>query len=392
MSFIYTTALDKIRKMTKRIKVIPGGSSAGKTYGILPILADKCMREKNLSVSVVSESMPHLRRGAARDFIKIMKSTNRYVDEHWNKTNSIYTFSNGSYIEFFSVEDDSKLRGARRNILYVNECNNIKHEAYTQLAMRTDRDIYLDYNPSNKFWIDEVLKSDDSEKLILTYLDNEALPESVINFLESKRDLAQTSEYWENWWNVYGLGLQGSLEGVIFNNWKEIDRVPLEATLIAYGMDFGYTNDPTTLIGVYKYNDSLVLDEVIYQTGLTNNDISRRLKQEGLTRSEEIYADSAEPKSIREIKNYGFRVLPTTKGKDSIVYGIQLLQEKDLLVTRRSLHIKEELERYMWRTDRDGNTLNIPIDNYNHTLDAIRYVAMVKLGNKYTGRPAVRIG
>jgi len=388
--FIYTTALDKIRKMTKRIKVIPGGSSAGKTYSILPILADMAIRTPNLSISVVSESMPHLRRGALRDFQNIMKATNRWVDSHFNKTNSVYTFSNGSYMEFFSVEDSAKLRGARRNILYVNECNNISGEAYTQLAMRTDQDIYLDYNPSNRFWIEDVLKSDEAEKLILTYKDNEALSQSVIDFLEEKRVLAQTSEYWKNWCRVYLDGQQGKLEGVVFDNWRTIDSIPVEAELIAYGGDFGYSNDPTTIIGVYKYNDSLVLDEVLYQTGLTNNDIARILKQEDIR--EEIYFDNSEPKSIRELKNYGLRALPTVKGRDSILYGIQLLQEKELLVTRRSAHIIEELERYMWKKDREGNTLNIPIDAFNHTIDAIRYVVQVKLRKRSGGRRFTTIG
>lgn len=387
--FTYTTAIDKIRKMTARIKIIPGGSSAGKTYGIIPILIDICTRSRT-SVSIVSESFPHLRKGALRDFLNIMKTTNRYIDSHWNRTHSIYTFTNDSYIEFFPADSADKLRGARRNVLYINECNNITQDAYTQLAMRTDADIYLDYNPSNRFWIEDVKKSPDSEELVLTYKDNEALEQTIVDFLESKRELAKTSDYWQNWWNVYGLGLQGKLEGVIFQNWKEIDRVPTEASLIAYGMDFGYTNDPTTLIGVYKVDNQLVLDEVLYQTGLTNNDIARVLKQEGIQR-EEIFADSAEPKSIREIKNYGFRIMPTKKGRDSIMYGIGLLQEKDILVTKRSNHIKEELNNYMWKKDRDGETMNVPIDTFNHCIDAVRYAAMMKMDNRNRNTTPFRV-
>lgn len=380
--FIYTSAIKKIRKMKARIKVIPGGSSAGKTFGILPILIDKCIKTPGLSVSVISESMPHLRRGAMRDFLKILKTTNRYIDSNWNRSNSIYNFTNGSYIEFFGVEDDSKLRGARRNILYINECNKISEESYTQLAMRTDMDIYLDYNPSHKFWVDEVLLSDESEQLILTYKDNEALSQSVITFLESKLELAKTSDYWANWVKVYLYGLQGMLEGTIFNNWKEISNIPAEAELLGFGMDFGFTNDPSTCIGVYKYDGKLILDEVLYRKGLQNSDIAALLKDAGVIA--QIYADSAEPKSIAEIRKYGLSIHPTKKGADSINYGISLLQEQEMLITKRSINLKTELTKYSWKKDINGNTLNVPTDNWNHAIDAARYLALIKLGKRST--------
>ncbi len=382
MEFVYTTALDKIRKMKSRIKVIPGGSSAGKTFSILPILIDMAARENNLSISVVSESMPHLRRGAMRDFIKIMKMTNRYIDKNWNRSNSIYKFTNGSYIEFFGADDDAKMRGARRNILYVNEGNNIKEEAYTQLAMRTDMDIYIDYNPSHHFWADD-LQGDEVEKLVLTYKDNEALPQTVIDFLEAKRELAKTSEYWANWCKVYLDGQLGQLDGVIFQGWKEIDRVPPEAELIGNGMDFGFTNDPTTLISVYRYNGKLIADEVIYQKGLANSDISRLLKQNNVTGI--IYADSAEPKSIDELKRYGHLILPAKKGPDSIIHGINLMQEYEILITKRSKNLQNEFNNYSWLKDKDGNPMNIPQDAYNHGIDGFRYLSIMKLGKKPKG-------
>ncbi len=390
--FIYTTAIRKIRRIDnlhkllddtyRRIKVIQGGTSAGKTFAIIPILIDKAIKKGGTSISIVSESFPHLRKGAMRDFINIMKMTNRYIDKNWNRTNSIYTFSNGSYVEFFSAESADKLRGARRNILFVNECNNITHEAYSQMAMRTDEDIYLDYNPSHKFWIEDVLKSNEAYKIILTYKDNEALSDTIIKFLESKRDLANTSEYWKNWCKVYLDGQQGTLEGVIFDNWKPIDKIPEEARLLAYGLDWGYTNDPTTLIGVYKYNDEIILDELIYKTGLTNQDIIKELKLLNISSREEIYCDSAEPKSIKEVSLGGFRTLPTKKGKDSIVYGIQLMLGEKFLVTKNSRNLIMELNRYSWKIDRSGVPINIPIDNYNHGIDAVRYVFQTKLANK----------
>lgn len=377
-NFKYTTAIDKIRKMKKRIKVIPGGSSAGKTYAIIPILIDLAIRVPNQTISIVSESLPHLRKGAIKDFLSIMKNTNRYSRNQWNITNSTYTFTNGSYIEFFSVENETSVRGPRRNHLYINECNKVDFETYNQLAMRTDGDIYLDYNPSHRFWTDEVMKTDAAEMLVLTYKDNEALPKTVIEYLESHIELAKTSAYWDNWVNVYLYGKTGSLEGVIFNNWEPVDRIPQDAVLIGTGMDFGFSNDPTTAISVYKYNNQLVLDEVIYQKGLMNSEISALLKDNNVIG--EIYADSAEPKSIAELKRYGHKILPTKKGKDSINYGIQLLQEYKLLVTKKSTNLKEELIKYSWKKDREGNTINTPQDTYNHCIDSIRYLAISKLG------------
>lgn len=377
-SFRYTTAIDKIRRMKKRIKVIPGGTSAGKTYAIIPILIDTAIKNPNTSISIVAESMPNLRRGAMRDFLNIMKMTNRYIDSHWNISNSVYTFTNNSYIEFFSADSGDKLRGARRKILFVNECNNIKKDAYLQLAMRTSEDIYLDYNPTHKFWIEDVLKSDEAEKLVLTYKDNEALDDTIIDFLEEKRELAKTSEYWRNWCDVYLDGKQGRLDGVIFNNWDIIDNIPNDARLLGVGLDFGFSNDPAAATAIYKWNSKLILDELFYETGLLNSDISKRFN-ELIPRQTYIYADSAEPKSIAELQRYGHRVFKAKKGKDSINYGISILQEYDILITNRSNNVKEEFSKYSWKEDRDGEKINVPEDRYNHAIDGIRYFAVSKL-------------
>lgn len=380
MQFTYTTALKKIRNMKSRIKVIQGGTSSSKTFSILAILIDICARHPNQSISVVSESHPHLRRGAIRDFINIMKITNRYIDNHWNKTNSTYTFHNGSYIEFFGVEDADKLRGSRRTHLFVNEANRVSEESFTQLAMRTSNDIWIDFNPTNRFWAHDL---ENAEYLILTYKDNQALSDNIIKFLESHRIKALTSSYWANWCRVYLDGQIGSLEGLIFNNWSSIDNVPEEAELIGYGLDFGFSNDPTACIGVYRWNGKLILDEVIYRKGLSNSEIAKILKEDGVKQNDEIYADSAEPKSIAEIKAYGLnRILSTKKGPDSILAGIQILQEFEMLVTKRSINLKKELETYSWKKDKDGQTTNIPEDINNHALDATRYLALMKLGKK----------
>lgn len=389
MQFVRTTAIDKILALNKRIKIIQGGTSAGKTYGILPVLIDTATENDDLVISVVSESLPHLKRGALKDFLEIMHVTNRFIEGHYNKTDKKYTFSNNSYIEFFSADQPDKLRGARRDILYLNEANNIPFEAYNQMAIRTNDQVFLDFNPTHEFWAHtELIPDEDSEFIILTYKDNEALSKNIIKEIEKAKEKSKTSKYWENWWRVYGLGQVGSLEGVVFNNWEAIKGIPKEARVMGYGMDFGYTNDPTTLIACYKYNDELIFDECIYRTGLLNSDISRLMKSinVGLL---PVYADAAEPKSIAEIRRYGFNIKGADKGRDSVNYGINILQQYKFKVTDRSVNLIKELRSYTWDTDRTGNTLNKPIDAFNHGIDAMRYFAMMKL-NTNRGKYDVR--
>ena len=386
--FQSTTAVKKLHALKKRKKVIQGGTSAGKTFGILPILIDRCVRTPMLETSVVSESIPHLRRGAMKDFLKIMIATGRYIDSHWNRSGLKYTFTNGSYIEFFSVEQPDKLRGARRHVLYVNEANNIPFDAYNQLAIRTSGDIWIDFNPTANFWAHkEVAIEDDVDFITLTYLDNEALPETIVKDIESARDKAKDSAYWSNWWQVYGLGQVGSLDGVCITGWKEI-KLPEEARLLCMGMDFGYSNDPTTLIALYKFNDAYIFDEVIYQKKLLNSDISDLLKTHDV--NSVIYADSAEPKSIAEIRTYGHKILPCTKGKDSIVYGINLINQNKIFITNRSTNLLKELQSYTWMKDREGNTINKPIDAFNHCIDACRYAITSQLQTPNKGKYFIR--
>ena len=376
--FKRTTSINKILALKKRIKIIQGGTSAGKTFGILPILIDKAARNPNVEISVVAESIPHLRRGALKDFIKIMKWTNRYIESQFNKSLLTYQFRNGSVIEFFSADDASKLRGARRDILYINECNNVTFEAYNELAIRTKREVFLDFNPANEFWVHKELKDEpDTDFIILTYKDNEALDESIVSQIEKNRDKAATSSYWANWWRVYGLGEVGSLEGVVFNNWKEIDTIPSEAKLVGIGLDFGYTNDPTAAIEIYNYNGTRIVNEIAYRTGMVNSDIAKILPSGVI-----IYADSSEPKSIEEIRRYGKTIKGVTKGKDSINYGIDVMQRQDYLVTKSSTNLIKELRSYCWDVDKQGVRMNKPIDHFNHAIDALRYHEMEALGLK----------
>ncbi len=383
--FQATTAIRKLTKLDKRIKVVRGGTSAGKTFGILPILASKAAKYPSMEISVVAESVPHLRRGALKDFLKIMAETGRLKAHQFNKSTLKYTFENGSYIEFFSADQPDRLRGARRTTLYVNECNNISFDAYHQLSIRTSDDIWLDYNPVSTFWVDnEIIGNPDVDFVTLTYKDNEALPDTIVKDIESAKEKAKTSSYWANWWKVYGLGQIGSLEGVCIPDWKELEMLPNEARLLCHGLDFGYTNDPTSLVSLYKWNNAYIFDEVIYQKKLLNSDISDLLKANDIKGI--IYADSAEPKSIAELSHYRHQVMSVSKGRDSIVYGINLINQNEIYVTARSKNLIKELSNYIWMKDKEGNTLNKPIDAFNHAIDAARYAITSQLENPNRGK------
>ena len=374
--FKRTTATNKVLGLKRRNKIIQGGTSASKTYSILAVLINKAVTIPSLEISVVAETIPHLRRGALKDFIKILKWTNRYNEKQFNKSLLTYEFKNGSVIEFFSADDSSKLRGARRDILYINECNNVTFDSYNELAIRTRKEVYLDFNPANEFWVHKELKDEpDSDFLILTYKDNEALDQSIIDQIEKNKEKAKTSSYWANWWKVYGEGQLGMLEGVVFSNWKTIDTIPQEAKLLGIGLDFGYTNDPTAIIEIYNYNGQRIVNELVYQTGLLNSDIAKLLPKHV-----PVYADSSEPKSIDEIKRFGVTIKGVTKGKDSINYGIDVIQRNEYLVTSNSGNLIKELRAYVWDTDKQGNRLNKPIDFNNHAIDAFRYHEMETLG------------
>lgn len=379
-----TKALTKLRNLNSRTKIVRGGTSAGKTICILLILIDYAIKNKGKEISVVSESVPHLRRGAYKDFLGILKSMNRYKDVQLNKSTLKYTFTNGSYIEFFSTDQPDKLRGARRTDLYINECNNIPFDAYQQLVVRTSGNVWLDYNPSSVFWVDkELIGKEDTDFVTLTYKDNDSLPISIVNEIEKAKEKGKTSTYWANWWRVYGLGELGSLEGACIPDWKEIDTVPFEARLLGYGMDFGYSVDPTTLIALYKWNDSYIFDEVLYKKGMLNRDIHRFLEANNI--KESITADSAEPKSIAELQQYGNNIHGVSKGRDSVVYGINLINQNEIFITSRSKNLKRELAGYVWAKDKEGNTLQKPTGEHPDCIDAARYVLTDQLENPNKG-------
>lgn len=384
--FQRTTAVNKLLKLSSRIRVVPGGTWAGKTFVILAVEIDYLIKNPNTHTTVVAETIPSIKKGALKDFKTIMQSTNRWLPNNYNATDRIYSFSNGSTIEFaaFDSEDKAKQAG-KRNRLFVNEVNTIPKAVTDALMIRADDVIWLDYNPTARFWVnDELENHKDSQWLTLTYRDNEALPATILNELKSRREKAKTSSYWENWCRVYLDGEIGSLEGVCITGWKTISSLPEDARLLCYGLDFGYSIDPTSVIGLYKYNNSYIFDEVVYKKKLLNSDISKLLKANNVNGW--IYADSAEPKSIQELKSMGHKIQPCSKGRDSIVYGIELINQNDVSVTQRSTNLINELRNYSWQKDKFGEYILKPIDAFNHAIDAARYAIMEELKNPNKGK------
>lgn len=360
-----TTAYNKISALNKRIRIIQGGTSASKTISVLIYLISVAQSNSNLTISIVSESLPHLRRGAIKDFINIMKTHNYYKDERWNKSEFTYRFETGSIIEFFSADQSAKLRGGRRDILFINECNNIDFNSYQELEVRTKLFIFLDFNPVAEFWVhSEIMPNFEHDFIKLTYKDNEALDPRIIQSIESRRISNP------NWWRVFGEGEVGINEGQIYTNWELIDEVPEEARLERYGLDFGYTNDPSACISIHYYNESYILNEEFYASSLSNRNIADLLKAlpEAL-----VIADSAEPKSIDEIMLLGVNIKGAEKGAGSVNQGIQLVQDQKLYVTKSSTNLIKDLRNYLWKVDKAGKALNVPSHEFSHSPDAIRY-------------------
>jgi len=366
-----------------RITVNQGGSRSSKTYSILQMLIVIAMQEKGKVFSIVRKSLPSLKMTAYRDFFEILRNMELYDEQKHNKSDYTYNI-NGNLFEFISLDQPQKKRGARRDYLFCNEANELSWEDFFQLLVRTTGKIWIDYNPSDAFhWIyDRLLTRDDVTYIQSTYKDNPFLDKSIVEEIERLKGTD------EDYWRIYGLGERGMSRATIFQ--FGTNEIPADATLLAYGMDFGYTNDPTSLVAVYKSGDNLYADELIYQTGLTNPDISNRLKDLNLDRRTEIFADSAEPKSIEELHRMGWNVKPTQKGADSVIVGIDVLKRHKLFVTPRSSNLIKELQNYKWVEDKNGNLLNKPIDAFNHAIDAMRYATYNKLSRPNYGRYAIR--
>lgn len=361
----------------KRHIWVEGGTAASKSYSILQLLIMIAQNAKSpLLVSIVSESMPHIKRGCLRDFINIMGPT--LDSSKFNKTDFIYTFPSKAKIEFFSADQPDKLRGARRDILFVNEVNNISYDAFRELDSRTRLCSIADWNPTSEFWYHEYNLGDDPDSYYIhaTYRDALSVvpPEVIKNILSmGARD--------PNWANIYLEGRLGKIEGLVYPSFTQVDDLPKGDAF--YGLDFGFTLDPSALVKCVILRDELYVKELLYQTNLTNSDIARRMEELGIKkRYDEIFADSAEPKSIEEIYRYGFNIKGCEKGPGSVEYGHQKIRQFKLFVTKDSLNLIKELRNFRYIPDKDGKLTDKTTHEFSHLLDGVRYAVLGKLDIK----------
>jgi phage terminase large subunit len=365
--------------------VIQGGTWAGKTYGIIAVLIDQCARTKDSHITVVAESIPAIKAGALANFKEIMYSTNRWREDNYNATDKIYTFASGSKIEFTAFDSIGKAQAhGKRTDLFLNECYHIPYPIADSLIGRTSSVIWFDYNPIGRFWVhDEIANQEDAELIVLVPKDNEAIPDSIRAEHEQRREKAKTSSFWANWCRVYLDGEIGSVDGLVFPEYELIDEFP--DIYEVYGMDFGFTADPTTLMKVGERDGIIYVDQLIYKKNTQTNDICGMMKQLGVTSNHVIYGDSSEPRTIDDIMRQGFLIKPCVKGPDSIIAGINYMRERQLKVTKRSLELIKELSNYMFIQDKNGNQTNTPVDAFNHCIDAIRYACYSQY-KEYSGR------
>ena len=377
-----TVVLEKNLNASTRVVVNQGGTRSSKTYSLAQLIILKALQSKGKVYTICRKTLPALKGTAYRDFFNILEIHNLYNPDKHNKSELTYRL-NGNEIEFISVDMPQKIRGRKRNTLWLNEANEFSFEDWVQLSLRTTENIYLDFNPSDPYsWIyDNVINRDDCTFIKSTYLDNPFLPDETIKEIERLRELDS------NYWQVYGKGEIGSMSEQVFRQFELCNSIPPEATLIALGMDFGYSNDPTAIAEVYKLNDDLYINELLYITGLTNQDIANNLRELGVTRQTEIIADSAEPKSIEEIHRLGFNIKGAKKGADSVNMGIDVLRRFKLHITKKSTSAITEFKYYKWLVDKNGKVINKPATNQaDHLIDAIRYVALNKLTTNYSGK------
>jgi phage terminase large subunit len=368
----------------KRIVIEQGGTRSGKTFNILMwIIFSYSVKETNKTITICRKTYPALRSSSMRDFFDIIKLYDLYDENLHNKSNSEYLL-NGNIIEFISLDQPQKLRGRKRDLLFINEANEMCFEDWQQLIFRTTGKVIIDYNPSDEFHFiyDKIKPREDADFFITTYLDNPFLENETIKEIERLKLIDA------NYWKIYGLGEVGSSQSLIFR-FNECRSIPDDAKFISFGMDFGYTNDPTTLIGIWKQGDDLYLKELLFKTGLTNRDIDSELRTQNVERAE-IFADSAEPKSIEELYRMGWNIKPATKGQGSVNIGIDMMKRYQINITADSLNMIKEFRNYKWAEDKNGIVLNTPVDMFNHTIDAVRYGLYDKLARPNYGKYAVR--
>lgn len=372
----YSSKADKV--------VNQGGTSSAKTYEVLHTLFTKLSEDTKKICTVVGQDIPNLKAGALRDALDIYGNSSflQKLIKSYNKTDRIFEYHNGSIMEFKSYENEQDARSGKRDLLYINEANGIAYPVYEQLSIRTKGQEFLDYNPSAQFWVHEnLIGMPGVELLISDHRHNPFLPQKIRDKIEGLKD--KDIELWK----VYARGLTGKIEGLVLRNWNLCDKIPEGAKFIGAGMDFGFTNDPTTFIEVYMQDGQLWIQERLFATGLTNQDICNRLISESIPKHRGIIADSAEPKSIEEIRRMGWQIEPAAKGPDSINISIGVLKNYVLNITKSSINLRKELMNYKWKVDRaTGNPTNEPVDYFNHCIDALRYIALNRL-RQPTDRP-----
>jgi phage terminase large subunit len=375
---------------TARVVINRGGTRSSKTYSLAQLFIVELFSGDNKILSVVRKSFPALRATALRDVIDVLHKSGLYALVQHNKTENIIKYGS-NIIEFFSLDNEQKVRGRKRSHLWLNEANECTFDEWQQLIFRTSGRAYLDFNPDDiNCWINTELEQSravlqgDVDVIISTYRDNTFLDRTTITEIEYLKQ--SDPEYWK----IFGMGEYGRINGLVFEKYSVVPQIPTDAKLIGYGLDFGFSNDPTAMVEVRMAGGNLYLHEHVYETGLTNTDIVNRLKNMPLQRFDEIIADAAEPKSIEEIYRAGYNIKAAHKGPDSINLSIDLLRRYPLCVTASSTNIIKELRSYKWQTDKNGNTLNKPVDYYNHALDALRYVVLNKLQKPRAGNYAIR--
>lgn len=358
-----------------RFLVNQGGTSSGKTYTIMQLLIVLSFSKARCIITVTGQDLPNLKVGAMRDLDNVIHGSAYLMD--WfrhNKSDSTYRGKNGALIEFKSYADAQDAKNGKRDWLFVNEANGVPYEVFWQLQIRTRKQVFIDYNPTARFWVhDKIIGRDDCKLIISDHRNNRFLTEDEHQKIEEIED--------KELWMVYARGLTGKITGLVFTRWDVVDAMPAleDCKMQGYGMDFGFTNDPTTLVDMRLAHGDLWVDLLMYHTGMTNPDIAEECKAQGFTRRQQIIADCAEPKSIAELVALGINVIPSVKGKDSIINGIDILRRYNIHITRRSAPLIEEFKQYKWKVLRNGDTTNDPIDTWNHGIDAMRYVASMRL-------------
>ena len=373
---VYSEVSDAVKRGCRTISA-QGSSRSSKTYNIVLFLCLHLLEHANTRLSVVRKTLPAIRGSVLYDFKDILVRLGIWADANFNKSEMIYTFPNGSFVEFFSTDQEQKLRGRKRDILFVNEANELSFVEWQQLAMRTAQFKILDYNPSfsEDHWIMKLNEESGVYHFITTYRDNPFLEQTIIDEIESLQTKSPTL------WQIYGLGKRAIVEGIVFPRIEQVAEFPDWCKSEFIGIDFGYTNDPTAIVKVgYAVNaddeECLFIDEICYRTRMTTGDICDALRP---YRNMTIDAESADPRLIDEIHKSGARIYPVKKGTGSIEAGISRMQTFRIFVTARSLNVLKEFRNYTYAQDKDGRWLNIPIDAYNHAIDAVRYVVMSEL-------------